>query len=224
MKRKITGAAIIVLLILATIAAPACVCFASQGSFDAGSITIQGKHFVDGNETLKSGRHTFVLTAANARSPMPEGSVDGVKKVTVSSGEAFDFGPIYFQKPGKYEYTVTREITPSENLKQDDSVYHVTISVFSDETATIVYEKEGTTGKPDKIEYIDEFISEDSTVPEEGTTVAEEDNTEVEEDNPDSGTRTGDDMFLRGTIIVMAAAILAILLIVVVSRRRQRNQ
>ena len=127
----------------------------TQTSLAATSVNIHGSHTVE-NISIKSGRHTFVLESQNG-APMPEGSENGIKKVTVSSGEEFDFGEITYTHPGTYGYTLKREIVPSERLSEDDARYDITVTVFSDDTSTIVLQKYGEEGKADTIAYVDKY-------------------------------------------------------------------
>jgi len=127
-----------------------------KDSFSPVSLNIEGRHIVENNETLKDGRHTFVLTAKDG-APMPEGSEKGVKKVTINSNEAFDFGEMTFNRQGIYEYSVTREIIESDTLKMDDSEYTCNIAVFADGTYAMVFGEKGVEGKPNKIEYTDTY-------------------------------------------------------------------
>lgn len=137
--------------------------YASEDSTSAdaalSSIEIKGEHIVSNNTALKTGRHTFVLTADDKSYPMPEGSSGGVKEVTISSNEDFSFGHIYFSKPGIYSYTISRTTNESKDLKEDNSVYHVKIAAFNDGTTVIVMQKDGMKEKPDKIVYKDTYVS-----------------------------------------------------------------
>lgn len=129
----------------------------TQIAFGAsGSVHITGEHSID-NPDIKTGQHTFVLTAKDG-APMPSDAVDGVKKVSISSGETFDFGEILLPNVGEFHYTVSREIIESENLKQDNSVYNVTVYNPADSDTAIILEKVGEEGKPDKIKYSDTYV------------------------------------------------------------------
>lgn len=134
------------------------------GAFSPVTINIEGRHIVENNETLKDGRHTFVLTAKDG-APMPEGSENGVKKVTINSNETFDFGEITFNRQGIYEYSITREIIESDTLEMDDAEYTCNIAVFADSTYAMVFAEKGVEGKPNKIEYTDTY-HEPEPVPE----------------------------------------------------------
>lgn len=133
----------------------------TQTVFADTTVNLSGSHVIKNNESLKSGRHTFVLTAID-NAPMPADAQGSVKKVTIDSGEDFQFGDITFSKPGFYKYQVSREIYKSDELEQDDSVYNVTVTVFNNDEKTVVFEKVGSEGKPDKILYEDTYIKKTS--------------------------------------------------------------
>ena len=48
---------------------------------------------------------TFVLEADEAGYPMPSGSSEGVKTITITGGNSAEFGDIYYDTPGTYTYT-----------------------------------------------------------------------------------------------------------------------
>lgn len=151
--KKIVTLFAVLLLAALQVTAPV---WAEDEAFSHDTVTIEGSHHIDGNESLHSGRHTFVLTATDG-APMPEGSENGVKRVTINSNEDFSFGGMSFTQPGTYEYTVSRDIVQAENLIQDDTVYKCKVAAFSDGTTVVVFEKIGTEGKPNKIEYTDTY-------------------------------------------------------------------
>ncbi len=133
-------------------------CAYGESSFTS-TVNLNGSHKIEGGELLKTGKHTFVLTALE-NAPMPEGSVNGVKKVTISSGEDFEFGEIRFNKIGTFEYIISRETLKSDNLLEDDRTYSVYVTVLSNGTALTIYSEKGVPGKPDGIEYVDKYIEE----------------------------------------------------------------
>lgn len=152
--------ALIASVIVITGVFPVLTFFVYADSVEYEPITIEGRHRIKGNETIRDGTHTFVLTAKDG-APMPEGSKNGVKKVTIKSNERFSFGKIRYDKPGIYEYTVSREIVKSRNLIQDDSVYNCTVTVFNDGVVTVVFNHRKKKGKPDEIVYIDTFVPDE---------------------------------------------------------------
>lgn len=185
MKKGITGLSLIFIFICLSFAVFKNDAFASLSN----PIEITGKHIVSNNETLISGRFVFVLTSVN-NSPMPEGSKSGVKKVTINSNESFGFGKISYDAPGEYRYTVSRELSESKYIKQDDSVYECTAQVTNDGLAVVVFKKIGTDGKPNSIIYTDRYIKPGSR---------------------GDGAETGD----RNDFLTVSVAVLSILFILV---------
>ena len=64
--------------------------------------------------------------------PMPEGSVNGEKTVTIHGTGSAQFGGIIFERPGIYTYTVTEDISASVtggSMEWDASEYTVTVTV-----------------------------------------------------------------------------------------------
>ena len=122
-------------------------------NFKPVTVEIKGQHIVENNESLKTGRHTFLLTAKD-NAPMP----DGADSVTINSNEEFAFDKLTFDKQGTYVYTISRKLTQSKDLEEDDSVYTCTITVFNDGTSVMVIKKDGVEGKPDKIVYTDKYV------------------------------------------------------------------
>lgn len=117
---------------------------------------IEGQHVIENNTSFNSIANIFVLTAQN-NAPMPEGSSNGEKEIAVTANSNFDFGDINYTNTGTYEYKISRKITSSKNIIADDSVYNVKLGVYSDGTHSIIFEKEGETGKSDKILYKDTY-------------------------------------------------------------------
>jgi pilin isopeptide linkage protein len=69
---------------------------------------------------------TFVLSAAQADYPMPEGSANGVKKVQITGSGTAEFGTWSYSKPGTYVYTVYEENTSAAGYTYDTRVYTIT--------------------------------------------------------------------------------------------------
>ena len=86
------------------------------------------KKTVSGNPS-KSSTFTFRLTAQDSASPMPAGSTNGVKTITiVGSGEA-DFGTWSYTSEGTYFYTVSEVNSGETGYKYDSMVYTITDTV-----------------------------------------------------------------------------------------------
>ena len=178
------------------------------------TVTIGGKHEVQGD--LHNGSFTFVLTAADKSFPMPDGSSNGVKKVTVGPNASFSFGQMKFDKEGVYDYTVSREISKSKNLTYDNAVYNIRVSAFSDGTVASVMTKNGSAGKVSEIKYSDKYINDTSNDDDKDTDKnkdKQKDNTAIER----TGYKTGD--FLP--YILGAVLLILIIAAIIVYRKRQ---
>ena len=77
---------------------------------------------------------TFRMTADDPSYPMPEGSTNGVKTVTVTGPGSYEFGWMYFDHAGTYTYTVQEIAGDNTNYTYDTAPYKKT---------TVVEEKDG---------------------------------------------------------------------------------
>ena len=75
-----------------------------------------------------SEQFNFTMTADDPSYPMPAGSSNGAKRVTVGPG-SYEFGWIYFDRKGTFTYTVTEEAGENPNYTYDPTVYTKTIIV-----------------------------------------------------------------------------------------------
>lgn len=83
------------------------------------------KKTVSGNPPAAS-KFTFSLTAKDKANPMPEGSRDGIKHITIyGSGEA-EFGTWSYTREGTYYYTVSEVVDGGTGYTYDRSVYTIT--------------------------------------------------------------------------------------------------
>ena len=85
---------------------------------------------VTGNPASPS-QFTFKLEAQNATQPMPAGSANGVKTVTITGSGAISFGKWSYTQPGVYYYNVS-EIAPFPAVTgytYDSAVYKITDTV-----------------------------------------------------------------------------------------------
>jgi hypothetical protein len=129
---------------------------AGADAFANAKVSFDVSHSIK-DKDLSSGSFTFVLTASDKSYPMPDGSSDGVKKVTIKPGEKFSFGEIKYNKQGFYDYVVSRESVNSKNITEDKSTYKIQVAVFNDGTTAVVFSKDGKT-KVDKLEYTDTYV------------------------------------------------------------------
>lgn len=71
----------------------------------------------------------FVMTADRPGDPMPEGSLDGVKEVTVLGAGEAEFGLITFTQAGVYNYTVVEKVGNEAGYTYDRSVFTLRYTV-----------------------------------------------------------------------------------------------
>lgn len=90
------------------------------------------KKKVEGNPSEKA-KFTFVLKAKDPSYPMPEGSANGVKEITITGSGDTNFGKINFTKPGEYVYTIHEINEGLSGYTYDKTVYTITFHVTEDE-------------------------------------------------------------------------------------------
>lgn len=72
---------------------------------------------------------TFELAADDITNPMPVGSRNGVKQITIEGACETEFGEWRYTEAGSYSYTI-REVPGSDpNYEYDSTVYHITDKV-----------------------------------------------------------------------------------------------
>ena len=86
------------------------------------------KKVVEGNPAT-SETFTFVMTADNAAYPMPEGSKDGVKEITITGTGESEFGILAFTETGHYSYTVVERKGSAEGYTYDEAIYTVSYEI-----------------------------------------------------------------------------------------------
>ena len=79
----------------------------------------------------------FEMTRLNPSSPMPEGSTGNTARTRRLLGGDAVFRNITFTQPGTYVYTI-KEVTGTQNIQYDQSVYTVTYNVADDGTGQLV--------------------------------------------------------------------------------------
>lgn len=83
------------------------------------------KKTVSGNPSAAS-NFTFSLTAQDKTNPMPEGSADGIKHITIYGSGEEDFGTWSYTREGTYYYTISEVVAAGTNYTFDRSVYTIT--------------------------------------------------------------------------------------------------
>lgn len=83
------------------------------------------KKTVSGNPS-KTSTFTFLLTAKSGENPMPEGSVNGVKTITIAGSGKRDFGTWKYTREGTYYYTISEVDSRQSRYTYDTTVYTIT--------------------------------------------------------------------------------------------------
>lgn len=96
----------------------------------SGEIPLELKIINNSNQS-STDRFVFELVSMDENNPMPMGSENGKKQITVTNSGIFSFGTIEYMLPGNYEYKVHQ--IPGDNIqyKYDDSQYKVIITVVN---------------------------------------------------------------------------------------------
>lgn len=74
----------------------------------------------------EDGTFTFKLEAENKSNPMPDGSNDGVKLMTIMGAGEEDFGTWSYTEFGSYHYTVSEANNDESGYTYDTTVYTIT--------------------------------------------------------------------------------------------------
>lgn len=142
---------------------------------------------------------TFRLMAADPMNPMPAGSRNGIKEVSIKGEGKTEFGVWRYTEPGVYEYTVSEVAGSSRNYSYDKTVYHLRDRVYY---------------KGSKMQ-LDRLITDDR-----GNEYTESVFKFVNKYNPVLSPKTGDILGFTGALIVLlAGGVLAVM----ISRRRRHE-
>ncbi len=77
----------------------------------------------------KTSTFQFTLSAKDQGSPMPAGSVGGVKTITIAGSGEKDFGPWVYTQEGTYFYTISEVNTGETGYTYDTNLYTITDTV-----------------------------------------------------------------------------------------------
>lgn len=96
---------------------------------------------ISGDKPSTSAAFIFYLKASDAACPMPSGSADGVKILTITGAGTKDFGDITFTQAGTYTYTVYERKGSLGGYKYDATVYTMKIVVKQDGSGNLSAER-----------------------------------------------------------------------------------
>jgi len=86
------------------------------------------KKIVDG-DPAEASTFAFVLEADDPAYPMPEGSTDGMKEITITGEGESEFGVLTFTEAGSYSYTVVERDTGADGYTYDKTIYDVSYEI-----------------------------------------------------------------------------------------------
>ncbi len=102
--------------------------FKNTYSVDPTDATPSVEKKITGGNPAKDSTFRFTLTGAD-NAPMPKGSVDGKKSVTITGEGQTDFGKITFTRAGTYTYKVTENLGNEASYNYDSTEYTLTYKV-----------------------------------------------------------------------------------------------
>lgn len=122
----------------------------------AATVNIHAEHVISGDDYDRDDEFKFVLAARDEKCPMPPGSSEGLKTITVKGAEDLDFGDIVFEYPGEYTYAISRVEGSYSDLDVDDEIYSILVAKFNDGSVEMVMWN-GSGEKVDEIVYTDHY-------------------------------------------------------------------
>lgn len=113
----------------------------------------------DKNDNIPKDVSFTVRISAAEGSPLPEET-----EITAAAQGDYSFGPIFFDEPGNYEYTVNEIAYDDDDLVYDSTVYTVEVVVIYDDDDNLascyVTYRDGSAEKVDRISFVNEYIAE----------------------------------------------------------------
>ena len=161
------------------------------------------KKTVQGNPPASS-TFSFKLVASNSLNPMPDGSENGVKIITIIGSGEVEFGTWSYKNPGTYKYTVSEINTNVPGYTYDETIYTIT-DVVTIENGQLVVARTVTNNinkEVTNLSFVNIYTPEKEPAP-------PVNNTPSRPSLPGSGPKTGDsiNLALWITIFVLSSAI-----------------
>ncbi len=110
------------------------------------TIDIPLTYIVNGNEDAAGGDR-FTLVPDGPQTPMPDSAAGGTKSVDIKREGTYSFGNIYYDRPGIWWYTITRDITEKKGVTKEDSVYRVKVIALNDGQGYVQAYRDGSDEK-----------------------------------------------------------------------------
>ena len=166
----------------------------------------------------RNGTFKFRLEAKDSANPMPTGSRNGVKTLTIAGSGEEDFGTWSYAAAGSYNYTISEVNTGEAGYKYDTTVYTIADSV-KDVDGQLVVERTVTDGANKQVSvcaFTNEYKPVDSS------------NKSVNGSNkPVSGSiftpKTGDSSGMAQYVIPVVTALLVLLALAAWKRKQKQG-
>ena len=114
------------------------------------TVDIAVTYIVEGNADIAGG-DIVTLEADDPSSPMPGGTKDGKKTITIGDEGTYSFGDIHYEKPGVHWYTITRKLTEKEGVTKDGAVYRAKVITLNDGHGYVLVFREGSDEKTELV-------------------------------------------------------------------------
>ncbi len=123
-----------------------------------------------GDTPAKPETFKFVLMAKDEGAPMPEGSDNGTKEISITGAGTASFGRITFDHAGTYEYTVMERNTGDTHYTYDKSIYNVVYKVNEEKGKKTVERSITKSGEStaDSIIFLNNYRAAASKLPQTG--------------------------------------------------------
>ena len=131
--------------------------FRNTYTVDSTNVTPSVEKKISGKQPAKDSTFHFTITGTD-NAPMPEGSKNGKKSVSITGEGKADFGKITFAQAGTYTYKVTEKIGSESSYNYDATEYTLTYKV-KDVDGELKAEKSITAGgkSADRMVFTNEY-------------------------------------------------------------------
>jgi len=162
------------------------------------------KKTVSGNP-LRDGIFEFALTAEEKSHPMPEGSEDGKKLMSIQGEGEKDFGVWPYTSIGTYNYTISEVNVGEAGYTYDKTVYTIT-DVVTDEGGQLVVTRTVTNSdnkQVDTCSFLNQYTKDDLN-------------------KNQASVKTGDSTNIIYGVLLLVVTLVSVLVIVIVKRERYK--
>lgn len=164
----------------------------------------------------------YEMTALEPGNPMPEGSEGDIYRFSIEGSRTVTLGPIVFETPGIYHYTLNQTDEKKENYNYDSTVYQIDAYVIAGDQDVLIPEFIVRNLQGEKVEKID-FQSSYREPDKENQSQVNPGKTPQIGETKAAGPKTGDtgDIRLWSGLVFMSGMVLTALILI---RRYKKNQ